>query len=109
MNADYEKLQEKKSDLNSEIRKLGKWVNILSNGKIPYLAIKMGDDEYFIPRELVNVQKITGGAIQKTQHAIARKKKELAIVNIELKYFDQNKHLFLEKKEPIKITEYENS
>lgn len=106
MNTDYEKLQEKKSDLNREIRILNKWVNVLSNGKIPYLAIKMGEDEYFIPRELVNVQKITGGAISKTQAAISRKKKELAIVNIELKYFEQNKHLFLEKKEPIKITEY---
>ena len=106
MNTDYEKLQERKSDLNSEIRKLGKWINILSHGKIPYLAIKFGEDEFFIPRELVNVQKITGGAIAKTNSAIARKKKELAIINIELKYFDQNKHLFLEKKEPIKITEY---
>lgn len=107
MNTDYEKLQEKKSELNKEIRKLGKWVNILSHGKIPYLAIKFGNDEYYIPRELVNVEKITGGAIAKTQHAIQRKKKELAIVNIELKYFDKNKHLFLEKGEPIKLTEYE--
>lgn len=106
MTAEFEKLQERKSDLNKEIRQLGKWVNILSHGKIPYLAIKFGNDEYFIPRELVNVQKITGGAISKTQHAITRKKKELAIVNIELKYFEQNKHLFLEKVQPIKITEY---
>ena len=93
--------------MNSEIRKLGKWVNILSHGKIPYLAIKFGNEEYFIPQELVNVQKITGGAIAKTQHAITRKKKELAIVNIELKYFEQNKHLLLEKAQPIKLTEYE--
>ncbi len=107
MNADYEKLQEKKSDLNKEIRQLGKWVNILSHGKIPYLAIKFGNDEYYLPRELVNVEKITGGAISKTQHAIQRKKKELAIVNIELKYFEKNKHLFLEKQQPIKLTEYE--
>lgn len=107
MNTDYEKLQEKKSELNKEIRQLGKWVNILSNGKIPYLAIKFGNEEYFIPQELVNVQKITGGAIAKTQHAITRKKKELAIVNIELKYFEQNKHLLLEKTQPIKLTEYE--
>lgn len=106
MNEDYEKLQERKSDLNSEIRKLGKWVNILANGKIPYLAIKFGEDEFYIPRELVNVEKITGGAIQKTNSAIARKKKELAIVNIELKYFDQNKHLLADKKEPIIFTEY---
>ena len=109
MHTDFEKLQEKKSNLNGEIRKLQKWSNVLNNGKIPYLAIKFGDDEYFIPQELVNVQKIKGGAIQKVNSAIARKRKELAIVNIELKYFDQNKHLFLEKKEPIKITEYENS
>lgn len=103
---EFEKLQDRKSDLNKEIRQLGKWVNILSHGKIPYLAIKFGNDEYYIPRELVNVQKITGGAIAKTQHAITRKKKELAIVNIELKYFEQNKHLFLEKAQPIKVTEY---
>ena len=109
MNTDVEKLQEKKSDLNSEIRKLQKWSNVLNNGKIPYLAIKFGDDEYFIPQELVNVQKIKGGAIQKVNSAISRKKKELAIVNIELKYFEQNKHILLEKKESIKITEYANS
>ena len=108
MNLEYNELQEKKELLNREIRILNKWVNVLSNGKIPYLAIKMGDDEYFIPRELVNVQKITGGAIQKTQHAIARHKKELAIINIQLKYFDQNKQLFLSKNEPIKFTEYGN-
>lgn len=106
MKEEFEKLQDRKADLNKEIRQLGKWVNILSHGKIPYLAIKFGNDEYFIPRELVNVQKITGGAIAKTQHAITRKKKELAIVNIELKYFEQNKHLFLEKAQPIKVTEY---
>ena len=106
MSKDFEKLQDKKSDLNSEIRKLQKWSNVLNNGKIPYLAIKFGDDEYFIPQELVNVQKIKGGAIQKVNSAIQRKRKELAIVNIELKYFDQNKHLFLDKKEPIKITEF---
>lgn len=106
MNLEYEKLKEKKELLNREIRVLQKLVNVLSNGKIPYLAIKMGDDEYFIPRELVNVQKITGGAIQKTQSAIARNKKELAIVNIQLKYFEQNKSVFLSKNEPIKFTEY---
>lgn len=106
MNLEYEKLKEKKELLNREIRVLQKWVNVLSNGKIPYLAIKMGDDEYFIPRELVNVQKITGGAIQKTQNAISRNKKELAIVNIQLKYFEQNKSVFLSKNEPIKFTEY---
>lgn len=103
---EFEKLQDKKSDLNSEIRKLQKWSNVLNNGKIPYLAIKFGDDEYYIPQELVNVQKIKGGAIQKVNAAIQRKKKELAIVNIELKYFEQNKHLFLEKAQPIKVTEY---
>ena len=103
---DLEILQERKSKLNSEIKQLQKWMNVLSHGKIPYLAIKFGNDEYFIPQELVNVQKITGGAISKTNHAIARKKKELAIVNIEIKYFEQNKHLLLEKVQPIKLTEY---
>lgn len=106
MKQEFEKLQERKSNLNSEIKKLQTWSNVLNNGKILYLPIKFGNDEYFIPQELVNVQKIKGGAIQKVNSAIQRKKKELAIVNIELKYFDQNKHLILEKGKPIKITEY---